>query len=254
MKNLGFGNPKGGGKGKKKIHPSPSSPDDGLAVLTLLPQVILALTKTLTVEDKHVLAYLITRFLNDPSSSSLVVETSKYRCTSSTSTSIASSGGVPHQQPMFGCGCFECYTSFWIRWDASPDRELIHQIIEAFEEHLASKEKKGNAVSGNLTRRDRRKNKKKNKGRKSELEQQKASEVVAEKAEQTESSVDEAAKTMVETEVIVEQEDEIKEVEKEEVDEEEELEEIGDREKRRSWSDVMSIFNYRVWSLWSPSV
>lgn len=37
---------------------------------------------------------------------------------------------------MFDCECFDCYTSYWCKWDSSPNRELIHQAIEAFEEHL----------------------------------------------------------------------------------------------------------------------
>ncbi|XP_042051253.1 uncharacterized protein LOC121796475 [Salvia splendens] len=40
--------------------------------------------------------------------------------------------------PLFDCDCFHCYTSFWFRWDSSPNRELIHQAIEAFEDHLNS--------------------------------------------------------------------------------------------------------------------
>jgi hypothetical protein len=33
-----------------------------------------------------------------------------------------------------GCGCCGCYKSFWARWDASPNRHLIHRIIDAVEE------------------------------------------------------------------------------------------------------------------------
>ena len=42
---------------------------------------------------------------------------------------------------MFDCDCFDCYTSYWFRWDSSPNRELIHQVIEAFEDHLTHGEK-----------------------------------------------------------------------------------------------------------------
>lgn len=38
----------------------------------------------------------------------------------------------------FECSCFQCYMSFWSRWDASPRREIIHQAIDLFEEHLAT--------------------------------------------------------------------------------------------------------------------
>ncbi|KAJ4827183.1 hypothetical protein Tsubulata_030174 [Turnera subulata] len=32
-----------------------------------------------------------------------------------------------HKAPVFDCDCFDCYTSYWFRWDSSPNRELIHQ-------------------------------------------------------------------------------------------------------------------------------
>lgn len=32
--------------------------------------------------------------------------------------------------------------SFWARWDASPSRELIHEIIEAYEEELIKKQER----------------------------------------------------------------------------------------------------------------
>lgn len=53
----------------------------------------------------------------------------------------AASGGAAHKPPVFDCGCFECYTCYWFRWDSSPNRELIHQAIEAFEDHLSYGEK-----------------------------------------------------------------------------------------------------------------
>lgn len=43
-----------------------------------------------------------------------------------------------HTTPLFECDCFDCYTSSWFKWDSSPNRELIHQAIEAFEESLAT--------------------------------------------------------------------------------------------------------------------
>eukprot|EP00249_Psilotum_nudum_P027081 c34369_g1_i1 orf=61-1176(-) len=45
----------------------------------------------------------------------------------------------------FGCDCFECYKVFWSRWDTSPNRELIHRVIDGFEDHLA--EQLGNIES-----------------------------------------------------------------------------------------------------------
>ncbi|XP_076892311.1 uncharacterized protein LOC143544010 [Bidens hawaiensis] len=45
-----------------------------------------------------------------------------------------------HKSPVFDCDCFDCYTNYWFRWDTSANRELIHQVIEAFEENLTSSE------------------------------------------------------------------------------------------------------------------
>lgn len=60
-----------------------------------------------------------------------------------------------HKPPVFDCECFSCYTSYWFRWDSSPNRELIHQAIEGFEEHLASGEKEKEKNSGRGRRRER---------------------------------------------------------------------------------------------------
>ncbi|XP_011016350.1 PREDICTED: uncharacterized protein LOC105119854 [Populus euphratica] len=58
-----------------------------------------------------------------------------------------------HRAPIFDCDCFDCYISYWFRWDSSPNRELIHQVIEAFEEHLTSGEMSRKHTRGK--RRDR---------------------------------------------------------------------------------------------------
>nr|DAD28331.1 TPA_asm: hypothetical protein HUJ06_029799 [Nelumbo nucifera] len=39
----------------------------------------------------------------------------------------------------FHCNCFRCYTSYWVRWDSSPNHQLIHEIIDAFEDDLLQK-------------------------------------------------------------------------------------------------------------------
>ncbi|CAH8349834.1 unnamed protein product [Eruca vesicaria subsp. sativa] len=125
-------------KKKGKVHPSPPLPsfpsssssskgDDCLSVLKLLPAVILLLVSSLSPEDKQVLAYLITRTL--PTTSNTVSRSSKKK------------SRTLHKPPLFDCECFECYTSYWLRWDSSPNRELIHQIIEAYEDHLTKSEK-----------------------------------------------------------------------------------------------------------------
>ena len=38
--------------------------------------------------------------------------------------------------PLFNCNCFRCYTSYWVKWDSSSNRQLIHEIIDAFEDGL----------------------------------------------------------------------------------------------------------------------
>ncbi|XP_022860395.1 uncharacterized protein LOC111380951 [Olea europaea var. sylvestris] len=120
-------------RNKGKVHPlissssssssSYSASKDVLPVLKLLPAAIFALISLLPFEDREVLAYMISRSLkltNPPD------EKKK---------SPKNSHG--HKPPAsFDCECFDCYTSFWSRWDSSPNRELIHQAIEAFEEHL----------------------------------------------------------------------------------------------------------------------
>ncbi|KMZ60611.1 hypothetical protein ZOSMA_58G00670 [Zostera marina] len=215
--------------GKGKIHPSPSptpSPSDAIDIFALLPVTILALTATLSNEDKQVLAYLITRSVHGD------VERKAPRCCGWRSG--------------FECGCFECYTRFWIRWDSSPDRELIHQVIEAFEEHLASKEKVMTGKSGGR-RRDRKRNKK-----------MKGSEKIMEEVNVQKQAV----KVVIKEKEDIPMDDEKVGVLATETEEEKKIETFeddlpvgcGSGEKQRSWPDVMGIVNSRLWSLWSPGV
>ncbi|RRT83911.1 hypothetical protein B296_00000077 [Ensete ventricosum] len=78
----------------------------------------MALAAALTAEDQEVLAYL-----------------------------LSGGGGRWREQrrrrahpPELECGCFGCYKSFWARWDASPNRHVIHRIIDAVEESLEARE------------------------------------------------------------------------------------------------------------------
>lgn len=95
------------GKGRR-VHPAPSA---DAAAAVVLPAAVLALASALTAEEQEVLAYL-----------------------------LSSAGGRPRRPrrgphpPEMGCACFGCYKSFWARWDASPNRHLIHRIIDAVEE------------------------------------------------------------------------------------------------------------------------
>ncbi|XP_062185384.1 uncharacterized protein LOC133888975 [Phragmites australis] len=95
------------GKGRR-VHPAPADAAAGV----VLPAAVLALASALTAEEQEVLAYLL--------SCGGAAGGRRRRC-------------GPHP-PEMGCGCFGCYKSFWARWDASPNRHLIHRIIDAVEE------------------------------------------------------------------------------------------------------------------------
>ncbi|KAL7135150.1 hypothetical protein ABFS83_11G073300 [Erythranthe nasuta] len=120
-------------RNKGKVHPftSSSSPNkDSLSVLNLLPAAILSLVSLLSLEDREVLAYMVTRSLNSSNPSFLPSQDKK---TTTTAKRCSFDGKSP---PLFDCDCFHCYTSFWFRWDSSPNRELIHQAIESFDDRL----------------------------------------------------------------------------------------------------------------------
>ncbi|GFY91695.1 hypothetical protein Acr_08g0000910 [Actinidia rufa] len=134
---------------KGAVHPSPPLISDHLA---FLPAAILTLAAALSPEDKEVLAYLIS------CSSANFSGNRKNTQKTTTAASTSSSGDHP---PSFTCDCFRCYTSFWVRWDLSPNRQLIHEIIDAFEDGLArgkreknrrERRKKGAEGSGELSR------------------------------------------------------------------------------------------------------
>ncbi|KAL8121393.1 uncharacterized protein LOC141659056 [Apium graveolens] len=133
-----------GKKGKGKVHPSPSghslSPaNDFFSVLKLLPAAILVLVSVLSLQDREVLAFLITRSLKSATPSSTGKKNQE-------KTSLLPEN--QHQTPAFDCDCFNCYTSYWYKWDSSVNREIITQAIEAFDEHLNNDEqfKKSNRV------------------------------------------------------------------------------------------------------------
>ncbi|KAK8583818.1 hypothetical protein V6N13_109213 [Hibiscus sabdariffa] len=112
-------------KKKGRLHTSPPSYKDPNSVFKLFPVAILALASALPPHDQEVLAYMITRSI-----------------VSSTSTPFQSKHKRRNGNrfPLFECGCFDCYTRFWHRWDSSPNRDLIHQVIEVFEDHLVQNE------------------------------------------------------------------------------------------------------------------
>lgn len=121
---------------KGKVHPSPPYISDHLSSL---PAAILTLTAALSLDDKQVLAYLI-------SCSAAPTYNPKHA-----GVSTSASGG--DHPPTFNCDCFRCYTSYWVRWDASPNRQLIHEIIDAYEDGLFKEKKKKKRSKGEKTKR-----------------------------------------------------------------------------------------------------
>ncbi|CAI9286623.1 unnamed protein product [Lactuca saligna] len=120
---------------KGKIHPSPPPPSATPEHhLSLLPLAIATLAAALAPEDQEVLAYLLSSSANTTIFSTGGKPTNK-------SGGGASSGG--DHLPQFNCNCFRCYTSFWVRWDASPNRKVIHEIIDAYEDGLIHNKKNG---------------------------------------------------------------------------------------------------------------
>ncbi|KVH88176.1 uncharacterized protein LOC112502473 [Cynara cardunculus var. scolymus] len=105
---------------KSTVHPSPPPPIADH--LSLLPAAIFTLTIALSPQDKEVLAYLL--------SSSTTKKTTK-----------SSSSAAADHPPLFNCSCFRCYMSYWVRWDSSPNRQLIHEIIDALEDGLVRNKK-----------------------------------------------------------------------------------------------------------------
>ncbi|KAF3451796.1 hypothetical protein FNV43_RR07892 [Rhamnella rubrinervis] len=133
---------------KGTVHPSPPIISDHLS---FLPAAILTLTAALSQEDREVLAYLISCSNSSVNlSSGGQVRKTTQRSYGKGVVAGVSSGDHP---PQFNCNCFRCYTSFWVRWDASPNRQLIHEIIDAFEDGLQTQNK---GVKSN-SRKERRK-------------------------------------------------------------------------------------------------
>ncbi|XP_008245501.1 PREDICTED: uncharacterized protein LOC103343628, partial [Prunus mume] len=123
-------------KNKGKVHPSPSSSSssssnsDGfvLSVLQLLPAAILALASVLSLEDREVLAYLITRSMKTtPNISSIPAQDPKKKSSKkgpkSTSTST-------HQPQIFDCDCFDCYRSYWLKRFGSGENAYVRTLRE----------------------------------------------------------------------------------------------------------------------------
>ncbi|KAF8071417.1 hypothetical protein N665_1128s0015 [Sinapis alba] len=127
---------------KGTVHPSPQIKSDD-HLLSLLPVAIFSLAAVLSPEDREVLTYLITT----ASYTSRLNKTKPHE-----------KSRLDNHSPLFHCDCFSCYTCYWVRWDSSPSRKLIHEIIDAYEDSLEKKKqnkKKKKNVSGKKDRRKR---------------------------------------------------------------------------------------------------
>lgn len=157
---------------KGTVHPSPPVISDHLA---FLPAAILALTAALSLEDREVLAYLLScpnnfsvnnisiyghrKNTHQKNVSFAKSKTSGVGGGGNSSRSNSTSNDHP---PVFNCDCFRCYMSYWVKWDASPNRQLIHEIIDAYEDELM----RGSSGNGGN---NKKKNNKKDKKKKSSI-------------------------------------------------------------------------------------
>ncbi|XP_058728006.1 uncharacterized protein LOC131599752 [Vicia villosa] len=199
---------------KGTVHPS-SPPPTVSEQLSFLPATIFTLIVALSPEDKEVIAYLISC---SSSSSSFYKNPNR-------KTKDAVKG---EHLPLFHCNCFHCYMSYWIRWNSSPNHQLIHTIIDDFEDFLSQtankrKEKKNRKASNN-----RNKNNKSSELNRSELESLE--------------SVTESTTTSSASEV-VDVSEEIDFVDSVEVEDESE-------EKVSSMRKLMSFIGEKVWFRW----
>ncbi|XP_071722689.1 uncharacterized protein [Rutidosis leptorrhynchoides] len=143
-------------KNKGKIFPSPTPPSNGdyLSFLKLLPAAIFTIVSVLSLEDREVFAYMITNSMKTTAAASKPIDSKRSRSSKKGSPANGGGGGAgAHKPPVFDCDCFECYRSYWIKWDSSPNRELIHQAIEAFEEHLTKGESEKSKKSPRTSKR-----------------------------------------------------------------------------------------------------
>lgn len=136
---------------KATVHPSPPVITDHLS---FLPATILTLAAALSSEDREVLAYLIycSSAATPPTRANFPGNTRR----STTKNPVAKLSADGDHSPLFCCSCFRCYTSYWVRWDESPNRQLIHEIIDEFEEWLAQSNKGGKKGKGKKEKRNKK--------------------------------------------------------------------------------------------------
>lgn len=99
---------------------------ENFSVPKFLPVTIITLWITLPQEDQEVLFYLIVCSLK-----ALSMENNQSK------SSMRDGKNSGNHSPSFDCSCFQCYVGFWGRWNGSPNRDVIHEAIEMFEDHMA---------------------------------------------------------------------------------------------------------------------
>ncbi|KAL8106493.1 uncharacterized protein LOC141678046 [Apium graveolens] len=210
-------------RNKGKIYPSPSSSsstpqppsDDIFSVLNILPAAILLVVSVLSLQDREVLAFMVTRSLKSSHPNNIKTNTHD---------------DTQHKTAAFDCDCFNCYTSYWCKWDSSSNRELIHQAIEAFEEHLSNDENFKNNIG--RSKKKEKMARRKNAGKLPEIT---PVEDIEEIERQFVKVVEEDVQGMVpenEVAAAAEQKGIV----------------------RKVLPDIMGLLNGRIWSLWSPNV
>ncbi|XVF11503.1 hypothetical protein REPUB_Repub08aG0033000 [Reevesia pubescens] len=236
-------------KKKGRVYPSLPSPSslasyrDPNSVFKLLPVAILALASALPPEDQEVLAYMITRsIISTTNNPSTLTHQPKNKC---------KKGKVP----LFQCGCFDCYTRFWYRWDSSPNRDLIHQVIEAFEDHLIQNEVSKKHCKAASRKKDK---------------------VIVSICESNVVSDNELQRVQSQnSEILMDESESLEEAENRSGCEQEGEENVGEEVNgkqlemevvavatgvshkglvRKVLPDVVGLFNSRLWSLWGPSI
>ncbi|KAL5563223.1 hypothetical protein UlMin_032970 [Ulmus minor] len=94
---------------------------------------MLVLAVALSSEDREVLAYLIS-------------------CSNSSKGCGGGISGSGYHPSFFNCYCFGCYMSYWAKWDSSPKRQVIHKIIDGFEDELLATQSKLGSKNGRKER------------------------------------------------------------------------------------------------------
>ncbi|KQJ88507.1 uncharacterized protein LOC100845520 [Brachypodium distachyon] len=223
--------------GKGKVHPSPPAPVETTAegvLLRLLPAAVFAMAAPLGAGGKEVLAYLVLASLRSSSAPP-------------TPAREESAARRPPHGPELGCGCFECYTAYWSRWDGSPesDREAIHRAIEAFDEHLARQEE----GKGNRRRKKRAAAKDKpgkGKGKASAAVSPLPPPILPEQQEASSSS----AVAVLTKDISVGEEQKTVEEEATAAVGLSDGDGVQEERRRRVWDAVAGVFNWRGWTLW----